>query len=358
MRSAVPIHLSAKQRGELEAFLALRNAPAGHIRRVRVALLAADGVRNVEIARRLDLSVPQVSRIRHRFLQSGVSGLAEQPRSGRGNRVESSIVRRVVTLVMNPPPPGFSHWSTRLVGRQTGLSNVTVHKILRENDLKPHLLRTFKISKDPNFEQKALDVVGLYLDPPDNAIVLCVDEKTQVQALERTQPMLPLRPGKERRRTHDYRRHGVVDLYAALEIATGDVVAQCRESHTAQDFLAFLKLLRRRYPIGELHVVLDNSSTHKTPEVWAWLRQNPRFILHFTPTSASWMNQVEGFFGILTRRSLQQTSFSSKAELRRHLEAFIKSWNATSGPFVWTKSAHRIVRDHRRILARTSKTAH
>lgn len=358
MGKTTPLRVTPTQRQKLEALVTQPSAPAGHVRRARVVLMAADGVRGVEIARRLSLSVPQVSRIRRRFEAGKVDGLADQPRPGRGNNVPESVVRRVVATVMSPPPSGHSHWSTRQLGRRVGLGRTTVHEILRANDLKPHLQRTFKVSKDPRFSEKVQDVVGLYLNPPEHAVVVSMDEKTQVQALDRTQPMLPLRPGQVERRTHDYKRNGVVDLYAALEVATGRVVGNCRDSHTGQDFLTFLKQLARTFPKGELHVILDNSSTHKTPEVLVWLAKHPRVKFHFTPTSASWLNQIEGFFSILTRRSIRRTSFPSKASLRSHIEAFLKNWNANPTPFVWTKSARRIVRDHRRILARTSRTEH
>lgn len=255
-------------------------------------------------------------------------------------------------------PRGLSHWSTGLLAKKVGLSRSVVHKILRANDLKPHQHRTFKVSKDPRFAEKAMDVVGLYLNPPDRAVVLSVDEKTQVQALERTQPLLPLRPGSPGRHTHDYHRHGVVDLYAALEVATGRLVHKVSAGHSGRDFLGFLKQIAREYPAVDLHVIVDNSSTHTTPEVMAWLHQNPRVQMHFTPTSASWLNQVEGVFSILTRRSLKHTSFQSKSALRKHLTAFVDAWNRDPTPFIWTKSAHSIVRDHPRMLARISRTAH
>ena len=223
-------------------------------------------------------------------------------------------------------------------------------------DVKPHHHRTFKVSKDPRFNEKVLDVVGLYLNPPEKAVVLSLDEKTQVQALERTQPMLPLRPGRVARHTHDYKRNGVVDLYAALEVATGKVVHAVTESHTGADFLAFMKKVVREFPEVDLHIIIDNSSAHTTPDVMAWLAKNPRVSFHFTPTSASWLNQVEGLFGILTRRSLKHTSFSSKGALRRHLTAFLADWNRNPTPFVWTKPAQAIIRHHRRMLARISRT--
>jgi transposase len=261
-------------------------------------------------------------------------------------------------MVMRVPRRGHSHWSTGLLARRIGISKTTVHKILRENDIKPHRHRTFKVSKDPRFDEKVLDVVGLYLNPPDKAVVLSVDEKTQVQALERTQPMLPLRPGRVARHTHDYKRNGVVDLYAALEVATGKVVHRVTETHTGADFLGFMKKVAREFPAVDLHVIIDNSSSHTTPEVMAWLAENPRVKFHFTPTSASWLNQVEGLFGILTRRSLKHTSFPSKSALRRHLTDFLVDWNRNPTPFIWTKPAQTIIRHHRRMIVRISRTAH
>jgi transposase len=353
-----PLRLTPTQREKLMTLVARPSASAGHVRRARVVLMAADGVPGVEIAVRLSLSVPQVSRIRKRFEFGKVEGLADRPKPGRGNNVPESVVQKVVTTVMGPPPSGHSHWSTREIGKRVGLSKTTVHEILRANDLKPHLQRTFKVSKDPKFIEKVQDVVGLYLNPPDKAVVISLDEKTQVQALDRTQPMLPLKPGSVERRTHDYRRHGVVDLYAALEVATGRVVGDCRDSHNGQDFLAFLNQVNETFRRGDLHIVLDNSSTHTTPEVYDWLAAHPRVTFHFTPTSASWLNQVEGFFSILTRRSIRRTSFPSKAALRRHIEAFLRNWNKNPTPFVWTKSARRIVRDHRKMIAHISQTEH
>jgi len=358
MRTAKPLRLRMSDRKRLKDLVSKPNARAGHVRRAWVILMAADGVRGTDIATRLHLTAPQVCRIRARFERGGVEGLADQPKRGRGNNVPEEQVRLVVSKVMGPPPPGHSQWSTRTLAKEVGLGHTAVHEILRANDLKPHLQRTFKISRDPEFVEKVEDIIGLYLTPPRRAFVVCMDEKTQVQALERTQRMLPLRSGKIQTRTHDYRRHGVVDLYAALELRTGKVLGDCRESHTARDFLSFLKQLDREFPRRALHVVLDNSSTHKTPEVWEWLKKHPRIQFHFTPTSASWMNQVEGFFSILTRRSIRRADFPSKAALVRHIECFLRSWNENPTPFVWSKSAKTLVRDHRRLLALTSRTKH
>jgi hypothetical protein len=230
--------------------------------------------------------------------------------------------------------------------------------VLREHDLKPHRSRTFKVSRDPRFAEKVEDVVGLYLNPPTHAVVVSVDEKTSIQALQRTQLPLPLRTGRAVRHTHDYKRHGVIDLYAALEVATGRVTHACTESHTAVDFLAFMKTIARTYPRKELHVILDNSSTHGTPDVAAWLAQHPRIHFHYTPTSASWLNQVEGLFGILTKQSLSLVDFVGKADLRRHIDAYFAGWNEKPTPFVWTKPARGIIRSHARMLDRISRTVH
>jgi len=238
------------------------------------------------------------------------------------------------------------------------VSRYQVQQAWASADLKPHRIRTFKISNDPKFAEKVVDVVGLYLRPPTNALVLSVDEKTQIQALERTQLPLPLRAGRAARHTHDYKRHGVLDLYAALEIATGNVTHRVTESHTATDFLAFMNLVVQRYRRKQLHVVLDNSSSHSTPQVKAWLEAHPRVHFHYTPTSASWLNQVEGFFGILGKQSLSETDFPSKKALREHLAAYMRSWNKDPTPFAWTKPANAIIKSHRRMLDRISTAVH
>jgi transposase len=351
--------IGSKQRRELEEIVARPSAPAGLVRRARVVLLSADGVSGAEIAVRLDLSREQVSRIRGRFRSEGVPGLAARPKSGRKDHaVPRETVERVVQLAMSPPPAGRSRWTTRLLGKKVGLTSGCISDLLRQNGLKPHLVRTYKVSRDPEFTAKVKDVVGLYLNPPDNAVVLSVDEKTSIQALQRTQMPLPLRTGRAVRHTHDYKRHGVVDLYAALEVATGKVTHKLTEAHTAIDFLGFLKKVVRTYPSQELHVILDNSSTHSTPDIEAWLAEHPDVHFHYTPTSASWLNQVEGFFGILGKQSLGVTSFDSKRALRDHLNAFMRSWNSNPTPFEWTKPAAAIIRSHRRMLDRISTAVH
>lgn len=349
------VQLSAAQSRALEKLLAKRSLNAGHASRVRVVLLSADGVRAGEIARRVGITATHVSRIRKRFAEAGVKGLEEQPKAGRKDHaVPSDTVERIVQTTLSPPPPGRTRWTTRLLARKFNLTSATISKILRSNGLKPHLVRTYKVSRDPNFAAKVKDVVGLYLNPPENAIVLSVDEKTSIQALERTQLPLPLRQGRAARHTHDYKRHGVLDLYAALNIATGEVAHACTDSHTAHDFLSFMKQVARLNPKRELHVILDNSSTHSTPAIRKWLKQHPRIQFHYTPTSASWLNQVEGFFGILAKQSLRATDFLSKKQLRAHIQAYIAGWNKDPTPFIWTKPAAAIIRSHRRMLARIS----
>jgi transposase len=349
------LKLTATQRRALEGLLARPSARAGHARRARIILLSADGVTGREIAERVGISETHVSRIRQRFVEGGVAGLAPQPRAGRKDHaVPQEKIERIVQTTLSPPPPGRSRWTTRLLARKFKLTSATISKILRANGLKPHLIRTYKVSRDPAFASKVKDVVGLYLNPPENAIVLSVDEKTSIQALERSQLPLPLRQGRAARHTHDYKRHGVLDLYAALNIATGEVAHACTDSHTAADFLGFMKLVARQNPRRELHVVLDNSSTHRTPEVTRWLESNSRIHFHYTPTSASWLNQVEGFFGILAKQSLSTTDFLSKKQLRAHIQDYIAHWNNEPTPFIWTKPATAIIRSHQRMLARIS----
>jgi transposase len=353
------LEVTAKQRAALKVILRRPSEPAGLVRRVRIVLLSADGVRGTEIAKRVGMTAAQVSRIRGRFREHGVEGLRDRPKAGRKDHaVPAATVEKLIELAMSPPPAGRSRWTTRLLAREVGLTSGCVSDILRKHELRPHLVRTYKVSRDPEFISKVRDVVGLYLNPPQNAVVLSVDEKTSIQALERTQLPLPLRRGRARRHTHDYKRHGVVDLYAALEVATGKVTHRLSDTHTAVDFVAFMKRVERAYRGSELHVILDNSSTHGTPEVRAWLAAHPNIHFHYTPTSASWLNQVEGFFGILGKQALSTTDFPTKAALREHITAYLRSWNRNPTPFAWTKPAAAIIRSHRRMLERISTAVH
>jgi transposase len=341
-KPAASILLDESEREELERIRRSQAGAAGLSRRAQAVLWMADDIPGVEIARRTGYSAVQISRIRSRFVQHRVAGLQERARSGRPRKVTDKTIARVVALTLREPPAGISHWSARDLAAKTGLSHMTVHRIWKDHGLKPHRLETFKFSTDPEAESKIRDIVGLYLNPPDNAAVLCLDEKTQIQALERTQPLLPLRENLPARQTHDYRRNGLTSLYAALEIARGSVLGECSQQHTAVDFLRFLKKIARRYR-GELHVILDNSSTHKTPAIVDWLNAHPRVHFHFTPTGASWLNLVEVWFSILTRRSIRRGSFQSVRSLIRHIEAYIEHWNENPIPFVWTKTADDVI---------------
>jgi len=339
-----PVVLREKDRADLERLERSPSSPAGLSRRARAVLLMSDNVTGAEVARRTGYTPVQISRIRRRFVEEGLGGLADKPRAGRPPTVTEAYGPRIVAMALKTPPKGLSHWSTRELARRVGVSYVTVHRVCKAHDLKPHRVQTFKFTDDPRAEQRIRDVVGLYLNPPTNAVVLSVDEKTQIQALERTQPLLPMRPGLPARHTHDYRRCGLTSLYAALEVASGKVVGACSPRHTGADFLRFLRSLNRRYQGRDLHVILDNSSTHGTPAVRAWLAAHPNVQFHFTPTGASWLNMVEAWFGILTRKSVRRGSFRSVAKLVSHIKAYIEHWNDNPTPFVWTKRPADIIK--------------
>src|SRR5436309_7237877 len=339
-----PIAVSAADRHELERLHRAPSTPSGLSRRARAVLLMAQGMAGVDIAERVGYTVVQVSRLRRRFADHGVAGLQDRPRSGRPPTVPARKRAQIVALTLKPPAAGLTHWSTRDLARRTGVSHGTVHRIWRAHALKPHQVSTFKFTTDPDAEAKIHDVVGLYLNPPTNAVVLSLDEKTQIQALSRTQPLLPLRPGLSARQTHDYRRNGLTSLYAALDIASGRVIGTCAPQHTGADFLRFMKHLARRYRGRSLHVVLDNSSTHSTPAVQAWLAQHPEIQFHFTPKGASWLNLVEAWFGILTRKSVRRGSFDTVRALVRHIEAYIEAWNSHRTRFGWTKEQAAIIK--------------
>ena len=336
--------LADSDREELERILRAQSTPAGLSRRARAVLLMVEGVPGVEIARRIGYTVVQVSRIRRRFAEDGLAGLQDRPRSGRPTTISARKRAQVVAMTLKRPAAGHTHWTTRDLASRTGVSHTTVHRLWQAHALQPHRVETFKFTTDPKAEEKIHDIVGLYLNPPSKAVVLSLDEKTQIQALNRTQPILPLRPGLPARQTHDYERNGLTSLYAALEVATGQVLGECRERHTGVDFLAFMKQVERRYRRRELHVILDNSSTHSTPAVKDWLEQHPRVHFHFTPTGASWINMVEAWFGILTRKSIRRGSFDTVRALVRHITHYIDHWNEDSTPFLWTKQPADIIR--------------
>jgi transposase/transposase-like protein len=316
---------------------------AGLAQRARIVLLAAEGVSNTEIADRVGVSRPTVIDWRSRYESSGLVGLQDAPRSGRPRLIDHD---KVITETLKPPPKrlGVTHWSSRLLGARLGVANSTVARAWRAYGVQPWRAETFKFSTDPQLVAKVTDVVGLYLAPPENAIVLCVDEKSQIQALDRTAPILPMQPGLAERRTHDYVRHGTTTLFAALEIATGKVTAACQPRHRHQEFLRFLKQVAKAHPDRELHLVMDNYAAHKRIEVRRWLQANPHVHVHFTPTSASWMNLVEVWFGIIERQAIRRGTFHSVKELNTKIRAFIDNWNDDRAhPFVWTKTADQIL---------------
>jgi transposase len=328
---------------------------AGLAQRARIVLLAAQGVPNAEIARRVGVSRPTVIQWRNRYEAGGISALGDLDRSGRPPVIDDVAV--VVATVQAPPEAlGVTHWSARLLGKHLGISFASVARIWREWNLQPWRRETFKFSTDPELDAKIRDVVGLYLNPPDKAVVVCIDEKSQIQALDRTAPILPIRPGLPEKATHDYVRHGTTTLFAALEVATGKVTDACHPRHTHAEFLAFLKQVAKAYPRVPLHVVADNYATHKHPAVQAWLAKHPRVRMHFTPTSGSWLNLVEVFFGIITRQAIRRGTFTSVKDLIAAIETFIDAWNDRCQPFVWTKTADEILTKANRKV--TSNTRH
>lgn len=338
------IVLRKADRAELERLQRSSSESAGLSRRARVVLLMADDVSGAEVARMTGYTVVQVSRLRRRFAEEGLAGLLDKPRSGRPPMITARKRAQIVAKTLKPPGAGLTHWSARDLAAEVGVSHTTVHRIWKAHDLQPHRIETFKFSTDPDAEDKIHDVVGLYMNPPTNAVVLSLDEKTQIQALNRTQPILPLRPGLPARQTHDYERNGLTSLYAALDVAAGSVIGTCSERHTGADFLRFLNLLSRHYRTRDLHVILDNSSTHKTPAVQTWLAAHPHVHFHFTPTGASWLNMVEAWFSILTRKSVRRGSFDTVSALVRHIKAYIDRWNVDPTPFVWTREPAEIIK--------------
>jgi transposase len=342
-RAAAVIELSEEEERDLRAVLRTPSAFQQQAVRARIVLRAADGVSNSEIAREVGVSLPTVGLWRRNFSERRMEGLHDAPRSGRPRAIDDDQVHRVLAKTLESPPDATTHWSVRRLAAATGVSSSTVHRIWRDHKLKPHQVRSFKFSRDPQLVEKVIDVVGLYLDPPKGALVLCVDEKTQIQALDRTQPTLPIKPGKAQRMTHDYKRNGTTSLYAALEIATGEVTGACHPRHTHQEFIAFLNTLVRAFARKPLHVVLDNSSTHSTAEVKRWLERHPRVHFHFTPTGASWLNMIEIWFSILTKQQVRRGVYHNVPELIVAIEHFIEGYNERALPFVWTKTAEQVL---------------
>jgi transposase len=349
-RPAACLNLSDGQRSTLEKLARSQTAPQRQVTRAKALLMAADGVANEHIAASVGVSPTTVRAWRSRFAEEGLAKLG-QVRRGRGPKpsITPEQVEQIVHDTLHAKPRGETHWSTRSMARHAGVSRSTVQRIWHARGLKPHLVDTFKVSTDPAFEEKLTDVVGLYLNPPENAIVLCMDEKSQVQALERSQPSLPMKKGRAGTMTHDYRRHGTTTLFAALNVLTGVVIGQCQPRHRHEEFLKFLRTIDRQVPKGlGVHLILDNYATHKHPNVQRWLARHKRFHLHFTPTSSSWLNLVERWFRDLTDKALRRGSFNSVPELIAAIEEYLGAHNEDPKPFVWTATAESILEKVRR----------
>jgi transposase len=356
---AVGIELSDDERAQLEAWTRRRTSAQALAQRSRVVLLAADGLKNTEIAERLGVSRNMAMMWRARFAEQRLDGLLDEPRPGRPRTITDEQVEEVIVRTLETTPKDATHWSTRSMAREVGLTQSAVLRIWKAFGLQPHRQETWKLSKDPQFIEKVRDVVGLYLNPPERAVVLCVDEKSQIQALDRTAPILPMLPGTPQRATHDYKRAGTSSLYAALDLTTGKVIGRLHSRHRAVEFKQFLATLEREVPADlDVHVVLDNSSTHKTPAIGRWLAAHPRFVLHFTPTSSSWLNLVERWFSELTSKLLKRGAHRSVRALNTDIRAWIETWNDDPKPFVWTKTADQILDSIARYCERINASRH
>jgi transposase len=357
---AIALHLSEHERAELERIVRRRSAGQALVQRARIVLACAEpNSTNTGVARALGVSRPSVTTWRARFAARRLDGLGDVPRPGVPRQVGDEQIEQLIALTLETLPENATHWSTRAMARRAGMSQTMVSRIWRAFGLQPHRVETFKLSSDPAFIDKVRDVVGLYMSPPDRALVLCLDEKPQIQAVERTAPVVPMRPGQVERHTHDYRRHGTTDLFAALDVKAGTVIGACKERHRAVEFRAFLDQVEAAVPTDlEVHLVLDNAATHKTKLVRDWLVKRPRWRLHFTPTSASWLNLVEGWFALLTRRRLQRGVFTSTADLETSIQAYIDQTNADPKPFIWTKSADAILASVGRFCQRIPNSEH
>lgn len=353
-RPSTQIELSQSEREALEGFVRRRKTGRALAQRAAIVLACAAGKSSTEVAAQERVTRATVCKWRVRFAAARLEGLLDEPRPGTPRKITDQDVERVVTLTLETTPRGATHWSTRSMAQKVGLSNASISRIWRAFGLKPHRTETFKLSPDPQLIEKVRDIVGLYLDPPDNALVLCVDEKTQIQALDRTQPLLPMRPGQAERRTHDYDRYGTVSLFAALNVATGNVIGETHARHRAKEFRSFLDTIDASVPADlDVHLVMDNLSTHKSPTIKRWLLRHPRFHVHFTPTYASWINQVERWFGLLEQRQIKRGSHRSVRELVSAIREFIEVSNETSKPFRWVKSADDILASIARFAAAT-----
>jgi putative transposase len=356
-RPKAALVLPEPEREQLATLTRSRSLPKGLVDRVQIVLLSAAGETNKAIAARLGLSQPTVGKWRKRYLEHGLQGLHDELRPGRPRSIEDERIATLITTTLRTKPEGATHWSCRTMAAESGMSKSTVHRVWHAFRLQPHRYDYFKLSTDPFFVEKVRDIVGLYLDPPTHAVVLCVDEKSQCQALERTQPILPMGFGYLEGYTHDYRRHGTTNLFAALDIATGQVLARCKPRHRHEEFLQFLRHIEANVPDDlDVHLIVDNYATHKHPRVRLWLAQHPRYHLHFTPTYASWLNQVEIWFSLISRKAIRRGSFNSTQALIQKIDQFVKAYNASSTPFAWTATADSIFEKLGRLCETISGT--
>ena len=354
-----PLDLTDDERAQLVSWTRRRTSAQALALRSRIVLLAAAGRKNTEIAGELGVHRNMVAKWRSRFLEHRLDGLCDEPRPGQPRKISDEQVEQVVVRTLEGAPKDATHWSTRSMAREVGLNQSAVHRIWKAFGLQPHRRESWKLSKDPLFVAKVRDVVGLYLNPPERAVVLCVDEKSQMQALDRTAPILPMLPGTPERATHDYKRSGTSSLYAALDITSGKVIGALHSRHRAIEFKQFLATLDREVPPElDVHLVLDNSSTHKTPAIRRWLTAHPRFVLHFTPTSSSWLNLVERWFAELTTKKLRRGAHRSVRALNADIRAWIDTWNQNPRPFVWTKTADEILDSIARYCTRINESRH
>lgn len=345
MRIAPKIHLSEEEQQTLTKWSRGRSTPARLVQRAKIILLAEQDLQNIDIAKMLGVMERTVGRWRGRFAKGGLAVIEKDlPRGGRHGTQRAKHEAAIIKKVQEEKPNNATHWTTRELAQAVGTSQNLVFRVLRANGLKPHLVKTFKVSNDPRFEEKLRDVVGLYLNPPEHALVISADEKTSIQALDRTQPELPIKKGRCGTMTHDYKRNGTTTLFAAIEMAEGQVISTCMDKHRHQEWIKFLKLIDKETPSDlDVHLIVDNYATHKHENVKNWLKRHPRFHIHFTPTSSSWLNIIEGFFGKLTRKRLRRGIFKSVADLKRAIKEFIEAHNENPKPFVWTATAEKII---------------
>lgn len=354
-----PLQMTGEQRQQLLAWSRSRNLPQSLARRVQIVLLAADGHNDIVIAEQLGTTRETVGKWCRRFLEFGVEGLHDELRPGRPRSISDEKVANLINRTLKTKPQNGTHWSCRIMGEQSAISKSTVQRLWSVFGIQPHRQRSFKISPDPFFVEKVRDIVGLYLNPPDKALVLCVDEKSQIQALDRTQPMLPLGLGYVQGVTHDYERHGTTTLFAALDVTTGEVIGQCRRRHRHQEFLSFLRHIEANTPTQlDIHIIMDNYATHKHPKVKLWLAAHPRYHVHFTPTYSSWLNQVEIWFNLITQRAIRRGTFKSVKELIARIDRFIRTYNHKTRPFIWTATADSILEKLTRLCEAISGTGH